>query len=345
MKYRRFRRALSGVVLAGLGVVATPLAAHAAGPGAPPTHARPRGNAVGFGKSNGAAAGRKNQKPGAPASIASAHTSTAHAVPQRTIGATKPRSTSARPRKLTAKQRHAIALAWSAVQAFIGTVAVHNQQVNRVQVALERIQNAAGPPPGGFIIDYAWTRPNAAAIRAAGYQGVMRYLSDTPAKDIDPGERAALQAQHLEVGLNWETTETRALQGAAAGAQDAAAANARADQLGAPNNVAIYFSCDTDVPDPTAVRPYYQAAHAASKRPVGVYAERAIVADEMALGNAKYGWVTNSSSWGPQGASAPGAALQQFYGTQHLPTIAGSVPSRDYDENLVMQRNWGQWRP
>jgi hypothetical protein len=304
----------------------------------------PRGNAVGFGKSN-VAAGRKNQHGNVPAGVASPHANTTHAAPQRIVGAPKARRAIARPRKLDAKQRHAIKLAWSAVQAFIGTVALHNQQVNSVQVALERAQLAVGPPPGGFIIDYAWTRPNAAAIRAAGYQGVMRYLSDTPAKDIDPGERAALQAQHLQVGLNWETTETRALQGAAAGAQDAAVANARADQLGAPKNVAIYFSCDTDVPDPAAVRPYYAAAHAASKRPVGVYAERAIVADEMALGYAKYGWITNSSSWGPQGVPVPGAALQQFYGTQHLPTIAGSVPSRDYDENLVMHRDWGQWRP
>ncbi|HEY7438695.1 MAG TPA: glycoside hydrolase domain-containing protein [Acidimicrobiia bacterium] len=288
--------------------------------------------------------GWKDRRSHGPVGVARSGTGTAHAAPRRPIQAAKPHAHPKAP-KLSAKQRRAIALAWSAVKAFQGTVTIHNRQVHRIQVALERAQLAAGPPPGGFVIDYAWTRPNAAAIRAAGYQGVMRYLSDTPSKDIDRGERAALQTQHLEIGLNWETTETRALQGAGAGAQDAAAANARADQLGAPTNAAIYFSCDTDVPNPAAVRPYYQAAHAASKRPVGVYAERAIVADEMNLGNAKYGWVTNSSSWGPQGVAAPRAALQQFYGTQHLPTIAGSVPTRDYDENLVMHRDWGQWAP
>ena len=59
-------------------------------------------------------------------------------------------------------------------------------------------------------------------IKAAGYSGALRYLSNDPTKDLTKDEAEALQAVGLSVGLVWETTARRATAGRKAGASDAA---------------------------------------------------------------------------------------------------------------------------
>jgi hypothetical protein len=82
--------------------------------------------------------------------------------------------------------------------------------------------------------DYAWHHPDPAAIRAAGYTAVIRYVSTDPAKDLTPQEASALHAAQLGVGLVYETTAQRAYGSSAAGQQDGAAMLARLRELGAP---------------------------------------------------------------------------------------------------------------
>lgn len=83
-------------------------------------------------------------------------------------------------------------------------------------------------------IDYAWQRPEPAAIRAAGYTAVIRYVSTDPTKDLTRPEAIALQAAGLGVGLVYETEAQRAYGSTAAGVADGAAMLARLRELGAP---------------------------------------------------------------------------------------------------------------
>ncbi len=86
------------------------------------------------------------------------------------------------------------------------------------------------------VVDYSFTHPVPARIKAAGYVGVMRYLSPGPnAKNLTTAERDALLAAGLSIGVVWETVANRAAQGFDAGAHDAQVANGQADGLAIPD--------------------------------------------------------------------------------------------------------------
>jgi hypothetical protein len=91
--------------------------------------------------------------------------------------------------------------------------------------------------------DYSYGRPSTDAIKNAGYAGAMRYLGNDD-RCIYPAERDALLGAGLGIGLIWETTAGRPLDGYNAGVQDAHSANAEADELGAPGDTRIYYAVD-----------------------------------------------------------------------------------------------------
>ena len=66
-------------------------------------------------------------------------------------------------------------------------------------------------------------RKATACRSAAGYSGVIRYLSFEPLKNLSIGERDRLWAEGLSIGLVWETTAQAPLQGFNRGASDALA--------------------------------------------------------------------------------------------------------------------------
>lgn len=187
-----------------------------------------------------------------------------------------------------------------------------------------------------LLVDYAWNHPDPAAIKASGYVGVLRYLSTDPTKNLSPGERDLLQAQGLAIGLVWETTADRALQGAQAGTQDALLANGQADDLGYPADSCIYYAVDTDaVVD--AVRPYFQGVVSVPGRPAGVYGGIHVVDPLLTDGTCKFGWQTVAWS---RGVVSQIAHLYQRL-TPTLPSPGGS-----YDEDVVLpagETSWGQW--
>ncbi len=119
------------------------------------------------------------------------------------------------------------------------------------------------------IIDYSWARPDPKAIVAAGYPGVIRYLSKDPSKNLTPAERDALFAEDLDILLVWETTgDTTG--GSDVGKAHAIEANKQADALGYPRDVPIFYASDHDyLPD--QVIGYYQGVAAAGGRPWGLY--------------------------------------------------------------------------
>ncbi|MGW0052034.1 DUF1906 domain-containing protein [Nocardia nova] len=99
-------------------------------------------------------------------------------------------------------------------------------------------------------LDYAGGRPNPQAIRDAGFDFVVRYLSDggpgLPGKLLTPEEADRLRAAGVDIVANWETTANRMLDGYAAGVYDASAALAQAKACGMPDGRPIYFSADWD---------------------------------------------------------------------------------------------------
>ncbi len=115
-------------------------------------------------------------------------------------------------------------------------------------------------------VDYAWGRPDPAAIKRAGYLFALRYLAtggpSVSGKVIGLAERQALHAAGLGVGLVWETYANRPLEGAASGSADGLAARAQAKGLGFPDGFPIFGAVDFDPPSSQypAIAAYLQAA-------------------------------------------------------------------------------------
>lgn len=93
------------------------------------------------------------------------------------------------------------------------------------------------------VIDYSYGRPTMDSICAAGYTGVMRYLGND-GRCLYPNERDQLLGAGLGIGLIWETTARRPVDGYNAGIEDARSANAEADELGAPGDTRLYYAVD-----------------------------------------------------------------------------------------------------
>src|SRR5262245_41232357 len=99
-----------------------------------------------------------------------------------------------------------------------------------------------------FGLDYAAGRPGGAAIRAAGFDFVVRYLSPggptLPGKLLTPEEADDLRANGVSIASNWETSATRMLAGFDAGVLDAQAALAQVLRCGGRTDRPIYFAAD-----------------------------------------------------------------------------------------------------
>lgn len=196
-----------------------------------------------------------------------------------------------------------------------------------------------------YAIDYSWSRPVATAIKDAGIVTVCRYLSrDTTGKTLTKPEADALHAAGLGILLNFEDSSTRSAGGAAAGKADAEFANQLADKLGAPGDIPIYYSVDTDpgLPVRPVVIDYFRGIASAGERPVGVYGGAVLWQALSSLSLARFGWVANASSWN-HGMGTAGAHLHQLYGhPAGSPSIPG-VPGGVFDVSEILDPNHGQW--
>jgi len=173
-----------------------------------------------------------------------------------------------------------------------------------------------------LIVDYSFSRPSPAVIKAAGYSGVMRYLSMDSGKNLSKPEATGLLAAGLSIGLVWETTAMRASQGRAAGASDAAAAEAQANALGYPSTAVIFYAVDYDAM-PTAVAAYFAGVVSMAHRPVGVYGSKRVVEGT----SVPYKW--QACAWSG-GLVSPGAHLYQRLRATVAHPISGT------DENIIL---------
>lgn len=185
--------------------------------------------------------------------------------------------------------------------------------------------------------DYAFGRPTPAALKAAGFSFVVRYIS-TPAtnpKNLTPAERDQLLDAGLSLWLVWEVASTSPSQGAALGATHGAAAKAQARALGYPIDVPILVAVDTDTYLGNIDRhaDYVRAFVAACvPYPIGVYGDADILARIGPL--SKLGWLPNATGW-----SAPLARKQVIdAGLVHVQQGRGTtVDGIAVDPNIVIR--------
>lgn len=178
-----------------------------------------------------------------------------------------------------------------------------------------------------MIADYSWARPTPAALKAAGYIGVIRYVGPgNRGRDVTRDEIHRLHLGGLGVGLVWETTTTAALAGWQAGYADVERANHYADRHGYPDHLPIFYAVDTDV-SPAAIRgpvaDTFRGAIRASKRPVRPYGECDVL--DILCGELKLmdcGW--QCMAWS-RGRLSPYRCMYQLY----PPRMDGQVDANE----------------
>lgn len=186
-------------------------------------------------------------------------------------------------------------------------------------------------------IDYAWGFPDPAAVKAAGFSFVMRYFSHDTGKNLDPEEARALTKAGIWIGVVWESTANRAIQGYNAGKQDAKDALAQATACQMSGDRPIFFAVDFDAEtnhDLMAIGDYLDgAASVIGKDRVGLYAgytamKWAFDAKKIAYGWQTYAWSTNR--WDAR------THIHQ-YSNGH------KVGGVDCDYNVAVRDDYGQW--
>lgn len=164
-------------------------------------------------------------------------------------------------------------------------------------------------------LDYSGGVPRGAAVRAAGYGFVVRYLDNGLAgrRNLTAAEVADMRAAGVAVALVWErkilNQPDRAAEGRAAGIADAQAADAQARACGLAG-WPIYLAIDFDIPDyaPNSSDPraklgpcgnYLEgAASVLGRGRTGVYGGFYAVSRALDSGLATYAWQTAAWSGG-----------------------------------------------
>ncbi|MCX4091858.1 glycoside hydrolase domain-containing protein [Nocardia sp. alder85J] len=189
-------------------------------------------------------------------------------------------------------------------------------------------------------LDYAGGRPGGAAIAAAGYTFVVRYLSDggpgLPGKLLTPAEADDLRANHIDIVGNWETTATRMLDGYDAGAHDAEAALAQVLACGGSAGRPVYFSADFDATpaQQVPIDAYLRGAGTVLQPAnVGIYGGYWPVSRALDNGTAAWAWQTGAWSGGNIDSRVN---LYQRIGFVWV----GGV---ECDENEAHTDDFGQW--
>ena len=175
-------------------------------------------------------------------------------------------------------------------------------------------------------LDYAGGIPPAAAISAAGYRFVVRYLTPggpaLPGKLLTPSEYASLITAGVAVTVNFETNAIRMKDGHDAGVADARTADAAVRKIGHPTDKPIYFSADWDTTpaDQVAIDAYLRGvAEVIGFDRVGVYGSYYVVKRCLDNGTARWAWQTLAWSGGH---TDPRAHIFQRIGTVFI----GGVP-------------------
>lgn len=144
-------------------------------------------------------------------------------------------------------------------------------------------------------LDFSFARPSPESVKSGGYDFICRYLSAVPGKNISADEASHAFSAGLSIALVWESTAARALDGFAAGSEDAQNALQVAQQANCGNIPAIYFAVDFDASEADQVKidDYLKGAASVLGLPrVGVYGGYWVVKRCFDNGTVSWGWQT-----------------------------------------------------
>lgn len=185
-------------------------------------------------------------------------------------------------------------------------------------------------------IDYAWQHPDPAQVRAAGYEAVLRYVSNDASKDLSPLEAAGLHAAGLGIGLIYETTAQRALSSTQGGVEDGQAMLARLRELGCEVGTPALVNVGDWAPGPAdlpAILAYYSAywQQLAEYQPgAGGYGTGWII-DQLAASNPHDLWWQNAIN--DQGTPGDQVVAAASIYQRIRPTLAPVGAAGSYDED------------
>lgn len=194
-------------------------------------------------------------------------------------------------------------------------------------------------------LDYSAGYPRAAAISAAGYGFVCRYLDNGfPGRaNLTSAELSDMRAHGVAVAVVWESAANRAAAGHDAGVADARAADVAVTAAGAAG-WPVYFAVDYDLPDAApgstdpraklgAVADYFAGVVSVlGVGRTGVYGGFWAVSRVLDAGLASYAWQT--AAWSGNNTD-PRIHLHQC-------TEAVTVDGISCDVNEARQADYGQ---
>lgn len=184
----------------------------------------------------------------------------------------------------------------------------------------------------------AWS--GGAAIAAAGKHFVLRYVPYGQGCGLTKAQVLDAFAHGLDIGLVFESTQTRMLGGYSAGVADALTSRNALLTLGAPSNVVIYYAADWNLAgyNTGAINAYLRgAASVLGLARTGVYGPASVIRAVMAAGTARFFWQT--VAWSGSTIVA-GIHLYQ-YRTDSMGATPINGHGVDYDRSYIA--NWGQW--
>lgn len=157
---------------------------------------------------------------------------------------------------------------------------------------------------------------SAAAIAAAGYDFVGRYLSRSSWKVISAAEAAALNGAGLSVVLVYEDGPTaNSYFSQDRGTSDGIRAAQQAAAIGAPAGTTLYFAVDYDASAADLAGPitaYFQGiASTPTAFQIGVYGSGATCSAITGAGLAGMGWLACAKGWAGYAGYLPAASIVQ----------------------------------
>jgi len=183
--------------------------------------------------------------------------------------------------------------------------------------------------------DFAWgVRPGtelhlARALRAAGFDFVIRYLSRDPSKNITAAEVKAYKAEGLGIVTVYEDAAAWMLGGAQAGTDAARLAKDQLRQVGAPEHAPVYFADDFQISAeqiPAIDACLDATAFVLTETDNGIYGPLAAVSKAL---HVRYRWQTVAWS----GAWWPADNIRQYAVTGNTAGVStGSLMGRRTDE-------------
>ena len=188
-------------------------------------------------------------------------------------------------------------------------------------------------------VDFSWARPGGAAIKAAGFDAVIRYVPypGDGGKGLTREEIEDYRATDLGIALVFESTAARALDNWLGGIQDAKQCETSVAALGFPDDLPIYFAVDFDAQESDfgAIDMYLLGAAAVlGSGRVGVYGSYTVIEHCAETEFAKWFWQALAWSGGRH------SGWRHIYQSLNGQEINGGAV--DYNETV---EDFGQWMP